>query len=112
MSGDLEYTVGYRNEVKCLGRQRTLDFILEASGGDLGSIVDHLRAEPFKYGSIRGLIGQTDYQQVFKAVARPKLNCGAPQLELLATNVRYLRSKTSKPREDASKAITHTASET
>jgi hypothetical protein len=108
--GDLEYTVGYRNEVKCIDRQRTLDF--EASGGDLGSIVEHLRAEPFKYGSIRGLIGQSNYQQVFKAVARPKLNCGAPQVELLATNLRYLRSKTSPTREDAPKAIEHTASET
>ncbi len=43
VSGDLEYTVGYRSEVKCIDRQRTLDFILEASGGDLGSIVDYLR---------------------------------------------------------------------
>jgi hypothetical protein len=112
VSGDLEYTVGYRNEVKCLDRQRTLDLILEASGGDLGSIVDYLRAEPFKYGSIRGLIGLTNYQKVFKNVARPKLNCGAPQLELLATNVRYVRSKTSNTRENARKAIAHTASET
>jgi hypothetical protein len=43
-------------------------------------------------------------------VARPKLICGAPQVELLATNVRYLHSKTSKTREDPPKAIAHTAS--
>jgi hypothetical protein len=90
VAGDLEYTVGYRKEVKCLDRQRTLNLILVATGGDLGAIVDHLRADPYKYGSIRGLIGEANYHQVFKTVSRPKLHCGAPQVELLATNTRYL----------------------
>ena len=53
MSGDLQYTVGYRREVHCLDRQRTLDMILECSGGDLNAIVDHLRSDAYKYGSVR-----------------------------------------------------------
>jgi hypothetical protein len=110
VSGDLEYTVGYRREVRCLDRQRTLDMILECSGGDLSTIVDHLRADPYKYGSVRGLIGESKYNQVFKAKSRPKLHCGVPQIELLATNTRFVRTRASAS-QSPQKALAPAASE-
>jgi hypothetical protein len=112
VAGDLQYTVGYRKAVRCVDRQRTLDLILESSGGDLNALLDHLRADPYKYGSVRGLIGESNYKDVFKSESRPKLHCGSPQIELLAINTRYLRPKASTTRQSKSKAISHVASQT
>ena len=108
--GDLQYTVGYRKEVKCLDRQRTLDLILESSAGDLAAIVDHLRSDPYKYGSVRAAIGDANFNQVFKTESKPKLVCGIPQVELIATNTRFLPVRKSKMRQTKSDGIQSAAS--
>jgi len=94
-AGDMKYSVGYSSAVHCVDKQRTVDLILEACEGDLSAIVDHLRADPFKYGSVRSTLGEANYKQVFQTIARPKLVAGAPQVELLATNTRYLPARRS-----------------
>jgi hypothetical protein len=100
ISGDLHYSVGYRRAVRCLDKQKAFDLILQASDGDLNALVDHLRADPFKYGSARGLLGEFNYNQVFKTEARPKLVAGTPRVELLTTNTRYIPTRQSAARHN------------
>ncbi len=99
--GDIEYTVGHANYIHCTDVPGCAKLILEASGGDFAGVVDHLRADPFKYGAVRHLLGEPVFNGVFMTEPRPKLVAGVPQLQLRPTNLRYLsprRAKT-KPRD-------------
>jgi hypothetical protein len=77
--GDITYTVGFPKTVRCTDAVRCLGLVLDACGGDLDAAVSYLRSDPFKYGSIRNLLGEPAYGAMFKTETKPKLVEGKPQ---------------------------------
>jgi hypothetical protein len=90
--GDITYTVGYPKTVRCTDAVRCLGLVLDACGGDLDAAVAYLRSDPFKYGSIRNLLGEPVYAEMFKTETKPKLVEGKPQKELVKIDTRFLPS--------------------
>jgi hypothetical protein len=91
--GDIEYTVGYRKEVRCRDTLKCLNMLLDSTHGDVAALADYLRTDPYKYGSVRSLLGTTAFDTVFTTQQRPKLESGVPTKELMQTNTRYLQSR-------------------
>jgi hypothetical protein len=74
---------------------RCLDHVIEACGGDLRVLCSYLRSDPFKYGSVRQLLGQAVFDQVFRTEARPKLVDGQTQKQLMISDRRFSKSRRS-----------------
>ncbi|HEX8341427.1 MAG TPA: hypothetical protein VF624_11010 [Tepidisphaeraceae bacterium] len=87
--GDIRYSIGVSKTVKCTDAARCLQLVLDACRGDLDALTTHLRADPFKYGSVRTLLGESLYDQVFCTETKPKLVEGKPQPTLIKTNTRF-----------------------
>ena len=88
--GDVRYSVGCPKTVRCLDAARCLRLVLAGCGGDVDGVAPYLRAEPWKYGSVRSLLGESDFEQVFRSEWKPKLVEGRPQRQLQQTNTRFL----------------------
>jgi len=91
--GDTKYTVGDEKVVKCVDIPGCARRVLEACGGDLDRMCAYLASSPFKYGSVRSLIGDDAFARVFSTEYRPKLVDGRPQKQLIRTDKRFSRRK-------------------
>ncbi|HEX8342822.1 MAG TPA: hypothetical protein VF624_18105 [Tepidisphaeraceae bacterium] len=87
--GDIRYTAGHAKIVKCLHVSRCMELVLEACRGDFDSVVLHLRSDPWKYGSVRSLLSNEAYEQLFQTESKPKLVEGKPQKQLITTDTRF-----------------------
>jgi hypothetical protein len=87
--GDIEYTVGHNKTVRCVDVPRCTNLILESGAGDVSSIVNSLRTDPFKYGTVRSLIGEANFFEVFRTETKPKILYGTLQPQLLKANLRF-----------------------
>ena len=91
--GDICYSVGCPKTVRCLDVARCLRLVLAGCGGDVDGVAPYLRADPWKYGSVRSLLGESAFEQVFRSEWTPKLVEGRPQQQLQQTNTRFLPHK-------------------
>ena len=73
-----------------------MDLLLTACGGDLDAVVGHLRTDPFKYGSVRSVLDETAFGQLFETDYKAKLVEGVAQRQLLAVNTRFASSTSSR----------------
>ncbi|HEX8523413.1 MAG TPA: hypothetical protein VF669_14260 [Tepidisphaeraceae bacterium] len=89
--GTANYTVAHPTIIKCVDAARCFDLVMQACNGDVGVFCAYLRADPFKYGSVRELLGQEVFQQVFRTEFRPKLVEGKPRKRLKMSDERFLR---------------------
>jgi hypothetical protein len=91
--GDIRYSVGCPKTVRCLDVARCLRLVLAGCGGDVDGVAAYLRADPWKYGSVRSLLGESEFEQAFRSEWKPKLVEGRPQRQLQQTNTRFLPHK-------------------
>jgi len=89
--GDIRYVVGHQKVVSCTDVVRCTHTVLEACGGDVKALCDYLSSEPYTYGSVRRLIGDEQFGQVFREDRRPKLIDGKVQLQLLRIDQRFVK---------------------
>ena len=96
--GEVRYTAGTATTVRCLDASRCAELVLAAVGGDLGELVAYLRSDPWRYGSVRQLLGDDVFVTVFRAEQRTKLVEGrAAQRQLIRTDGRFVRRKEARP---------------
>jgi len=96
--GGIRYTAGTATAVRCLDACRCAELVLTAVGGDVTTLVAYLRSDPWKYGSVRQLLGEEAFATVFRSEHRAKLIEGhPPQRQLVRTDRRFARRKEARP---------------
>jgi len=88
--GDIRYYVGTKRSTKCKSKPATLQAILEANGGDLEAVCDHMASEPWKYGGLKELLGDK-WGECFEVISEPDLKEGIAVRRLQSINTRFLR---------------------
>ncbi len=91
--GDVLLTIGHQKAVKCVYPVACLERVIESCDGDLEAAVSYLRSDPFKYGSVRGLLGDGLFEQLFRTEQKVKLVEGKPRKELLRLDTRFLPAR-------------------
>lgn len=77
--GDQRYYVGTERKVTCTDNAGTMDAVLFAGGGEEAALLECLSSQPWKHGAVRGLIGDDDFNRLFKTEVRPDLKTGKPK---------------------------------
>ena len=95
--GDVRYAAGTATTVRCLDACRCAELVLAAVGGDVTALVAYLRSDPWKYGSVRQLLGDDGFATVFRSEHRPKLVEGRPQKQLIRNDRRFTHGKERRP---------------
>jgi hypothetical protein len=83
VNGDIEidtirYYVGYDKKVSCKNKAETLEAIMNETAGDEDAIMGCFVSEPFKPGTVKTLVGNERYLQLFDIDTRPVLKDGKP----------------------------------
>lgn len=86
------YYVGREKKApKCVSVRNTLEAILNACGGDVDAVVEHLSANALKYGECKQTLGPDEYPKHFVVEEVDKLKA-SPELEkLLKCDRRFMR---------------------
>lgn len=89
--GDIRYIVGHPKVVSCTAVVRCTHMVLESCGGDVDALTECFSSVPYKYGSVRRLIGDEQFGQVYREERRPKLVEGKVQPQLLRIDQRFVK---------------------
>jgi hypothetical protein len=92
--GDGHYSVGYPLTVRCRDLRQTGHAVLDAAAGDIDQFLAVLVAQPFKHGSVRGVIGKALHDRLFEARRSGRLIRGVPERTLQRTDRRFLKGRT------------------
>jgi hypothetical protein len=92
--GTVRYYIGKPKTIKSRDDLKTLETLLEISGGDLGRVVQCLSANAFKHGTVKRMLEELKaapetFDLLFETVEREKLEEGKPRLMKLDTQ--YLK---------------------
>lgn len=89
--GERRYYIGRKKTTKCVDTRLVLQAILEASGGDLDSVMECLSSQPFKPATTKKLIGDNTaglfYDDVKETVE------GKPVLEVKCLDRRFVQNE-------------------
>jgi len=77
--GEIRYYVGNEKKTKCKDRQATLEALLESTDGDVSGLTDALVKEPFKQGSVRGIVGHNRHAELFETEKVEDTKTGKPK---------------------------------
>jgi len=87
--GDNRYYVGTTKRVRCNDPAATLDALLTASDGSVEAIVQALKADPFKPGTTKTLLGEPLFDKHFQTIVIPDLKTGKPLRRVLKANPKF-----------------------
>ncbi len=71
--GEVLFTIVHQKAVKCVYPVACLERVIESCEGDLEAALSYVRSDPFKYGSVRGLLGDGLFEQLFRTEQKVKL---------------------------------------
>lgn len=91
--GDITYSVGYQNTVKCLDPRGCGHELLKTVGGDFEEFLQTLVAQPFKHGSASKLLDQTVYRSFFVTKRTSRLVNGVPERTLKRIDTRFVSGR-------------------
>lgn len=87
--GPIEYTIGYTTTTRCMDVIGVATAVLNASGGDLHSLLNLLVSQPYKHGSVRRVISEPDFRSLFETRRSSSLKTGEPTKALQQRDRRF-----------------------
>jgi hypothetical protein len=87
--GGVRYYAGDQKKTTVIDKERAIEAVLGAVGGDLSEFVEALGAQPLKTGACRSILGEA-FDEHFKTEVVPRLKEGKPQKRVIAVEGKYL----------------------
>lgn len=90
--GPMHYSASYSTTVKCRDTLQAAHAILSAAGGDFDQFLKALIAQPYKHGTVRGMMDKAVYASLFSVHRTARLVNGIPERTLKKADLRYVPS--------------------
>lgn len=87
--GDVRYYVGNKKTIKCRDNRRTVEALLNATGGDFEKFVECLSSNALKHGACRTVLGD-EFDSHFEEKVDTDLKTGAPTREVKRIDARFM----------------------
>jgi hypothetical protein len=91
--GEVRYYAGYETETLSGDPTEVLTALLEATGGDIGTVAGCLCSQPFNLKPCKSVLPEGVYYLLFTTVERKKAKEGKPQRKVLTANPKYMEAK-------------------
>jgi hypothetical protein len=88
--GNLRYYVGTEKKVTPRDNADVLEALLLASNGDVSTVVEALRSDPWKPSQVRQIVGEAKHRKLFRTSFASDLRTGKPRKGLRCIDTRFL----------------------
>ena len=87
---DLRYYVGKDKKVKVEDKEAVVKALLNSCGGDISALCEALASEPFKYATVKSLVGPEKHKELFDISYTSDIKTGAPKKKLKVVDKNFL----------------------
>jgi hypothetical protein len=91
--GEVRYYAGFETETLSGDPAEVLTALLEATGGDIGTVAGCLCSQPFKHGCCKAILDLDVYNRLFTTIEKQRAKEGKPQRKVLAANTKFMEAK-------------------
>ena len=97
VEGDNRYYLGNVTKIKCTDLSKTLEMLLEHTGGDFDRVVECLSSNAYKYGACRKVLHDS-FKECFEESLEIDIKTTKPKKQIKQANSKYLKKGSNNGR--------------